>query len=294
MIKKKVMIILIIAMVMMSSLMACQQTEDETDNGAAQTEGTLEETADETTVEAGVSAAEQETAPQESSVSLEFITDSPEYKASAEWWEFDNGYDTDFAILEQVGNEPVDPDYEYEAYCCYSPEMEEKIDEICEKYNLSKLSGFRIVDDYNDLCNKAGIGDFCERASENAKQTVLSAYMYDGAFLIEGIAALAGSSIYEVSYQFMRVVKGYFTSAYLDFGDLTECNVRAYTTKKGEKVFFANITNEEWGEKIYIIADREKSFIVINVLGDMTSDITDVNDERMELLADAFNFAAIP
>lgn len=294
MIKKKIIIILIIAMVMMSSLMACQQTEDETDNGAAQTEGTLEETADEITVEAEVSATEQETTPQESSTSLEFITDSPEYKASAEWWEFDNGYDTDFAILEQVGNEPVDPDYEYEAYCCYSPEMEEKIDEICEKYGLSKLSGFRIVDDYNDLCSKAGIGDFCERASENVKQTVLSAYMYDGAFLMEGNAALAGSSIYEVSYQFMRVVKGYFTSAYLDFGDLAECSVRAYTTKKGEKVFFANITNEEWGEKIYIIADREKSFIVINVLGDMTSDITDVNDERMELLADAFNSAAIP
>ncbi len=294
MIKKKVMIVLVTAMIMTGGLTACQKTGNETDNAAAQTEGTLEETADETTVEAVVSDTEQETVPQESRASLEFITDSPEYKASEEWWEFDNGYDTDFAILEQVGNEPVDPDYEYEAYCCYSPEMEEKIDEICEKYGLSKLSGFRILDDYDDLCSKAGIGDFCERASENVKQTVLSSYMYDGAFLMEGSAALAGSSIYEVSYQFMRVVKGYFTSAYLDFGDLTECNVRAYTTKKGENVFFANITNEEWGEKIYIIADREKSFIVINVLGDMSSDITDVNDERLELLADAFNFAEIP
>ena len=88
-------------------------------------------------------------------------------------------------------------------------------------------------------------------------------------------------------------MKGYFTSAYLDFGDLAECNVRAYTTKKGENVFFANIINEDWGNKTYIIIDREKSFIVINVLGDMT-DITDVNDESLELLADAFDFAAIP
>ncbi|MDE6320057.1 MAG: hypothetical protein K2M22_10250, partial [Lachnospiraceae bacterium] len=196
-------------------------------------------------------------------------------------------------ILDQVRDEPVDPEYEYEAYCCYSPEMEEKIDEICEKYSLSKLSGFQIADDYNDLCSKAGIGDFCERASENVKQTILSSYMYDGAFLMEGIAALAGSSIHEVSYQFSCVVKGYFTSAYLDFGDLAECNVRAYTTKKGENVFFANIINEDWGSKTYIIIDREKSFIVINVLGDMT-DITDVNDESLELLADAFNFTAIP
>lgn len=182
--KKKVMIILIAAMVMMGSLTACQKAEDKIDNSAGRTEGTLEETADEATVEAEVSGTGQETVLQESSALLEFLTDSPEYKASAEWWEFDNGYDTDFAILEQVGNEPVDPDYEYEAYCCYSPEMEEKIDEICEKYSLSKLSGFQIADDYNDLCSKAGIGDFCESASENAKQTVLSGYLYDGAFLI--------------------------------------------------------------------------------------------------------------
>ncbi|MBD5509596.1 MAG: hypothetical protein HDR05_16560 [Lachnospiraceae bacterium] len=290
MIKKKVMIILIAAMIMICSLTACQKTGDETESSDWQRERTVEKT----TVETEISGTEQETIPQGNADLLAFLTDSPEYKASEEWREFDDGYDTDFAILEQVGNEPVDPDYEYEAYCCYSPEMEEKIEEICEKYGLTKLSGFRIVDDYNDLCSKAGIGDFCERASENVKQTILSSYMYDGAFLMEGIAALAGSSIHEVSYQFSRVVKGYFTSAYLDFGDLTECNVRAYTTKKGENVFFANITNEGWGEKIYIIADREKSFIVINVLGDMSSDITDVNDERLELLADAFDFTAIP
>ena len=51
--------------------------------------------------------------------------------------------------------------------------------------------------------------------------------------------------------------------------------------------------NEDWGNKTYIIINREKSFIVINVRGAMT-DITDVNDESLELLADAFDFAAIP
>ncbi|MBD5514836.1 MAG: hypothetical protein HDR06_09315 [Lachnospiraceae bacterium] len=289
MIKKKVMIVLITAMIMMSSLTACQKTGDETDHNAKQAEEAMEGITD----EKEVSDTERETLQQETGASLGFLTDSPEYKACAEWREFDDGYDTDFAILEQVGNEPVDLEYEYEAYCCYSPEMEQKIDEICEKYSLSKLSGFQIADDYSELCSKAGVGDFCERASENVNQSVLSSYLYDGAFLMEGNAALAGSSIYEVSYQFARVVKGYFTFAYLDFGDLAECNVRAYTTKKGENVFFANIINEDWGTKTYIIADREKSFIVINVLGDMT-DITDVNDERLELLADAFDFTAIP
>lgn len=266
--KKKVMIVLAAAMVMMGSLTACQKTGGE------------------------VSGTEQETMQQESGA-FRNLTDSPEYQACAEWWDFCEGYDADFAILGQMEEEELEAENEYEAYACYTTEMEKKVDEICEKYRLSKLSGFRIVDDYNELCNKAEVGDFCVRASENVKQTILSGYLYDGAFLMEASAVLAGSSMYEASYQFARIEKGYFTSAYLDFGDISECSVREYTTKKGENILFANITNEERGAHTYIIAEREKSFIVINVLGDM-SDITDVDDERLELLAEAFDFAAIP
>lgn len=289
MIKKKILIALITAMVMMSSLTACQKSGDKAEDGAGQAKRTVEETTDEIIVEREASDTEQEAIPQENNASLEFLTDSPEYQACAEYEDFCEGYDTDFAILEQVGNEPVDPEYEYIAYSCYSPEMEKKIDEICEKYSLSKLSGFQIAYDYSELCDKAGIGDFCIRASENVKQTVLSSYLYDGAFLMDGNATLAGSSIDEVSYQFARVVKGYFTTAYLDFGDLTGYNVREYTTKRGEKAFFAVSADTS----AYIIVEREKSFIAINVHGDM-SDISDVNDERLELLADAFDFTAIP
>lgn len=284
MIKKKIVIGLITAMVMMSSLTACQKSGDEKEAGAGQTEVTVEETTDEIIVEREMSDTEQE-----NNVSLEFLVNSPEYQACAEYEDFCEGYDTDFAILEQVGNEPVDPEYEYIAYSCYSPEMEKKIDEICEKYGLSKLSGFQITYDYSELCDMAEIGDFCIRASENVNQTVLSGYLYDGVFLMDGNAVLAGSSIDEVSYQFARVVKGYFTTAYLDFGDLGKYNIREYTTKRGEKTFFAISADTS----AYIIAEREKSFIVINVHGDM-SDITDVNDERLELLADAFDFSAIP
>ena len=42
-----------------------------------------------------------------------------------------------------------------------------------------------------------------------------------------------------------------------------------------------------------IIAEREKSIVVVSGLGDL-SDVSDVNDEALELFADAFDFAAIP
>lgn len=290
--KKKLMVVLVSAVVMTGSLTACQKTGGEADSDMQQAEKAMVETPEKTTEGVEISGREQEIPHQESGIFQKLI-DSPEYQACEEWWDFCAGYDTDFAILAQVEEEELDAENEYEAYCCYTPEMEQKVDEICEKYNLSKLSGLQIVDDYNELCNKADVGDFCIRESENVKQTILSSYLYDGAFLMEGNAVLAGSSMYEASYQFARVEKGYFTSAYLDFGDISECSVREYTTKKGENVLFANIANEEKGTHTYIIAERENSFIVINALGDM-SDITDVNDERLELLAEAFDFAAIP
>lgn len=290
--KKKVMVVLAVAMVMTGSLTGCQKTGGEADGDMQQAEKAIAETSEETTEGVEVSGTEQETIQQESGAFLK-LTDSPEYQACAEWWDFCAGYDTDFSILEQMEEEVLEAESEYEAYACYTPEMEQKVDEICEKYGLSKLSGFRIVNDYSELCNKAEVGDFCVREAENIKQTVLSGYLYNGAFLMEGNAALAGSSMYEASYQFARVTKGYFTSAYLDFGDISQCSAREYTTKKGENVLFVNITNEERGTHTYIIAEREKSFIVINVLGDM-SDITDVNDEGLELMAEAFDFAAIP
>lgn len=42
-----------------------------------------------------------------------------------------------------------------------------------------------------------------------------------------------------------------------------------------------------------IIAERDKSFVVISGLGDL-SDVSDVNDERLELFAEAFDFSVMP
>ncbi len=91
MIKKKAGTVLIIAMIIMSSLTACQNTEDEAGQNAKQEEEAMEEITD----EKEVSGTEQGTG-----ALLAFLTDSPEYKASAEWLDFNNGYDIDFTILE--------------------------------------------------------------------------------------------------------------------------------------------------------------------------------------------------
>ncbi|MDE6742536.1 MAG: hypothetical protein K2J95_01505 [Lachnospiraceae bacterium] len=282
--KQRTAIVLFIGVLIAMSLTACQQSGGEVVTDSGQAEGTAEE------AENGTNTTETEKeAVQPESISLELtFIDSPEFQACAEWNDFEEGYDTDGAILAEAGNEPIAAGYKYIEYFCYSKEMEDKIDEICEKYGLILLSGCQIIDTYSDLLSGTGVGDFC-KDSENVKHNVVWGYLYDdGTFMIEGNVTLAGSSICEVSYQFARAVKGTFTTAYMNL-DFSEYSARAYTTHDGENVFI--LCGVDKHPKI--IAETEKSFIIINVLGDL-SDISDVNDERLEMLADVFDFAAIP
>lgn len=281
--KKRTAMVLVIGLLIAMSLMACQQSGGEVVADSGQTEGTAEEAENRT----DTTETEQEAVqPEQITPELSFI-DSPEFQACAEWNIFEEGYDTDGAILAEAGNESL-AGYKYIEYFCYSKEMEDKIDEICEKYGLILLSGCQIIDAYSDLLSGTGVGDFC-KDSENVKHNVVWGYLYDdGTFMIEGNVTLAGSSICEVDYQFARAVKGTFTTAYMNL-DFSEYSTRAYTTIEGENVFI--LCGVDKHPKI--IAETEKSFIIINVLGDL-SDISDVNDERLEMLADAFDFAAIP
>ena len=281
--KQRTAIVLVIGVLMTMSLTACQQSGGEVATDSGQTERMAEE------VENGTDTTETEqeaVQPEQITPELTFI-DSPEFQACAEWNNFEEGYDTDGAILAEAGNESL-AGYKYIEYFCYSNEMEDKIDEICEKYGLILLSGCQIIDTYSDLLSGTGVGDFC-KDSENVKHNVVWGYLYDdGTFMTEGNVTLAGSSICEVDYQFARAVKGTFTTAYMNL-DFSEYSARVYTTHNGENVFI--LCGVDKHPKI--IAETEKSFIIINVLGDL-SDISDVNDERLEMLADAFDFAAIP
>lgn len=286
MMKKRAAYVCMTGIIMAIGLTACQ----ESGSGEANTDVQIMENMTETDIqimESMTETDEQSTEPLEPTEKFPF-TDSPEFQACAEWQTFLDSYDTDGAILEQVDNEPI-AGYKYEHYLCYSEEMEHKIDEICEKNGLALLSGFQVVDRYSDLLDKSGIGEFCAD-SESARHNTLSAYLYsDGSFMIEGNVTLAGSSMCEADYQFARNAKGTFNPAYLDFGDYTGYSVRAYTTKKGQNVYILCKADEN----AHILAETEKSYISINVLGDL-SGISDVNDERLELLADAFDFSAIP
>ena len=62
-----------------------------------------------------------------------------------------------------------------------------------------------------------------------------------------------------------------------------------YLSESGQTVLLANSSL-----KALIIAERDHSFIVVNVLGDLPSDTLEMSDEMLESLADLFDFSVIP
>ena len=73
-------------------------------------------------------------------VSINGYVDSANYQATQEWIDFQTAYDADRSLLlnrETIGYEPPE---DYWIYNCYTSAMKDKVDEICEKYDL-QLAG---------------------------------------------------------------------------------------------------------------------------------------------------------
>ena len=156
-------------------------------------------------------------------ISLGGIEGSPEYSACSEWKAFLDGYDTDGAILSEIGNGFAGLG-EYElVYKCYTQDMADKIDEICGKYKLSKLQGLTIVDDYAALCRQTNIGDFCTDADGSVRWDFCGGSLYDdGSFDMDGRVIWKGPAesklLCVTDYQFGRTMKGSFNPFYAECG----------------------------------------------------------------------------
>lgn len=86
----------------------------------------------------------------------------------------------------------------------------------------------------------------------------------------------------------VRAVKDSSYTTTLNAGIMEEYNEWSYMTRRGQAVLLANNA-----EKVLIIVEGEKDFIVVNVLGNLSSDTYAMSNEMLEDLADIFDFAAM-
>lgn len=229
-------------------------------------------------------------------MSLQGYSDSPEFKALCEWQSFLEDYDSDGSILSSIGNSSTDFDEKYRYYRCYTQEMADEIDRICEKYSLSLLTDAEFFESEDGFFEAAGVGQVCTRQGKGFENAFYPGYVHnDGSFHFEGEATFTGDGAawpYPISYQFDRSMKGSFSSTVLNIGDAEDYEEWAYTTKNGVELTLAQ---SDWKE--LILVERENSFVVVNLfdvsVGDAVYGELHKSREDLEAFAELFDFSVI-
>ena len=205
-------------------------------------------------------------------ISLQGFSDSPEFKAASEWKTFEDGYDTDWKILDKVGNKATKWDKKYGAYGVYSQDMADKVDQITSKYDL-KLHNSKpdSINENKDLDAKFG------KVMEDANYC---GYIYkDGTFHVDG-------EYKNYSFQLGRVTKGVFDTVYLNVGSIGNYEQWEYKTASGKSVYLALSD-----DTAIILADLDDSFVSVNVLLWLGEDgPVSMSKADLEDMADHINF----
>ena len=220
------------------------------------------------------------TFPEREFISLQGYADSPEFQATGEWLEFEDGYDRDFSIVtafdEEVKRTGVDPfEEKYGAYLIYSQEMADKVDEITAKYNLQLHKNLSDCD--TDIVREKFGNVFSE-------EVFGAGYMYDdGTFQLD-------CTYKNIEFQIRRCMRGYFDTVYLNVGNIDNYEQWTYVTKDGYTVYLGIRSD---GHAVISI-DLEDSFVSMSIMP-WDSDLNQVIHTREELedLVDQIDFSLL-
>lgn len=224
-------------------------------------------------------------------ISLQGYSGSPGYQAVKEWRDFEAGYDPDGKLLNLADYDDYVTPESYRAYNCYTREMADKVDEICQKYRLTIPQRTFFDVPYSELMEIMGIQSLLTENAEAEPQFYVGYCDSDGNFRISADMTLPGEGPYPISCQYGCSVKTSFSAWYMNIGDIESYRQWDYETKGGDQVLLALS-----GEKALIFADMENFFIGINVLysQDEAGQTHGLSADALQVLADAFDFSYSP
>lgn len=220
-------------------------------------------------------------------ISLQGFAGSPGYLAAKEWREFKAGLDPEG----QPGFQAPD---EYYAYSCTSQEMVDKVDEICQKYNLQLLgqSVHRELS-YFEIFPALGIEDIF--LPHDTLETALTGgyYYTDGSFQLSGSAKFTEEAAdwpYPIDFRLRYVKKQSFDATCLDVGVLEDYEDWEYVSASGDQALLA--LGPAYG---LILVDNGDSFMTITILNAHVGDILYgerwMTRENIQALADVFDLS---
>lgn len=218
-------------------------------------------------------------------------------QALKEWYEFQESYDPDGALLTDEPDIPDIPNqYEY-TYSCYTQEMVDKVDEIAAKYNLKLLKEWIPFQRYQSdiFLEETGIQSLLLPDS-GAQITGMAGMLYPPYnFSMEFNLVTENAGTLMTSYGYAR--KDYFPRAFPGGMDIDAYEQWDHTTPGGTKLLLA-LNSKGQGE---IIAEQENAMIMISIDGNRATSHTNYPDAsevmtkaELESIADQFDYSIQP
>lgn len=220
-------------------------------------------------------------------ISLQGYMGSDSYAAFNEWREFLDAYDPDKSIL-YANNHTFQCPEAYSSYHCYSQDMVDKVDEICEKYNLQPLGKYWYLTRGQDVLDAVGIENVFSESEDIGFTDILGYCFRDGTFSLEGRLELTGKWSSLISFGYRCVQKTSFDGVAMNIGDVDQYDQWNYTTQDGTEVLLALRD-----EAAIMIVDREDSFVTVSIWSEFADgqDCTmPAEREYLETLCEAFDF----
>ena len=218
-------------------------------------------------------------------------------QALKEWYEFQESYDPDGALLTDEPDIPDIPNqYEY-TYSCYTQEMVDKVNEIAAKYDLKLLEEWIPFQRYQSdiFLEETGIQSLLLPDS-GAQITGMVGMLYPPYnFSMEFNLVTENAGTLMTSYGYAR--KDYFPRAFPGGMDIDAYEQWDHTTPGGTKLLLA-LSGKGQGE---IIAEQENAMIMISIDGNRATSHTNYPDAsevmtkaELESIADQFDYSIQP
>lgn len=218
-------------------------------------------------------------------------------QALKEWYEFQESYDQDHALMTNNPDIPDIPNqYEY-TYSCYTQEMVDKVNEIAAKYDLKLLDEWIPFQRYQSdiFLEETGIQSLLLPDS-GAQITGMAGMLYPPYnFSMEFSLVTENAGTLMTSYGYAR--KDYFPRAFPGGMDIDAYEQWDHTTPDGTKVLLA-LSGKGQGE---IIAEQENAMIMISIDGNRATSHTNYPDAsevmtkaELESIADQFDYSIQP
>lgn len=228
---------------------------------------------------------------EENLFSIQGIAGTPGYMASKEWYEWEQAYDPDLTIYHSEEAFSEDFGEAYYSYSLYTREMKDKLDEICEKYDLQLLGNSYIDPTEEGIYEAVGIESIFKPGAE--VESDLSGYYYkDGTFKLEGDITLTAENApwpqVELISFFCRNKKS-FSDLYASVGAEGTYEEWVYTNADGFEILML-LTS--YGAKM--VVDEGNYVFIFSTSTFLDEEATPMTREGLEAFAEVLDFTIQP